>query len=166
MNDLKNTLLFRTFNLSFPGRKHVPGVRAWFSLIGLFRKKSHDAEMAEEIRQHLDGLIERNVTAGMSPEEARCAALRQFGGVEQIKEIAREQRVWMWAEQLWQDLAFACRVLWKSPAFSGANYVSSESARSRGRRRRGANDGAAWHCSVCHSGPASACRRSIQTHAL
>ena len=30
-------------------------------------------------RQHLDGLIERNVTAGMSPEEARYAALRQFG---------------------------------------------------------------------------------------
>jgi len=119
MNDFKNTLLFRTFNLSFPGRKLVPRVRAWFSrLIGLFRKKSHDAEMAEEIRQHLDGLIERNVTAGMSPEEARYAALRQFGGVEQIKEIAREQRVWMWAEQLWQDLAFACRVLWKSPAFT------------------------------------------------
>lgn len=74
--------------------------------------------MAEEIRQHLDGLIERNVAAGMSQEEARHAALRQFGGVEQIKEIAREQRVWMWLDQLWQDLRFGVRMLWRSPGFS------------------------------------------------
>jgi len=53
--------------------------------------------MAEEFRQHLDALIERNIAAGMSHEEARNAAFRQFGGVEQIKEAAREQRVWMWA---------------------------------------------------------------------
>src|SRR5437763_17094293 len=100
MNDLKNTLLFRTFNLSFPGRKHVPRVRAWFSLIGLFRTKSHDAEVAEEIRQHLDDLIERNVTACMSPREASCAALRQFCAVGQIKAIAREQRLCTCAAQL------------------------------------------------------------------
>ena len=50
--------------------------------------------MAEEMQAHVDLLTERNIAAGMSPEEARNAALRQFGGVEQIKEVAREQRVW------------------------------------------------------------------------
>ena len=74
-------------------------LRAWFSrFLGLFRKNRRNAEMAEEIRQHVDLLTERNIAAGMTPDEARRAALRQFGGVEQIKEVAREQRMWRWAD--------------------------------------------------------------------
>jgi predicted permease len=97
----------------------MPRLRAWVCrLLGLFRKTSREAEMAEEFRQHLDALIARNIAAGMSREEARNAALRQFGGVEQIKEVAREQRVWMWAHQLSQDVSFACRLLCKSPGFT------------------------------------------------
>jgi predicted permease len=97
----------------------MPQLRSWFCrLLGLFRKTSREAEMAEEIRQHLDSLTERNVAAGMSPKDARHAALREFGGVEQIKEIAREQRVWMWPDQLWQDLRFGLRMLLKQPAFT------------------------------------------------
>ena len=97
----------------------MPQLRSWFfRLLGIFRKKNRDAEMAEEIRQHLDSLIERNVAAGMPAEEARLAALRQFGGIEQIKELAREERVWMSADQFWQDLRFAARMLMKHPAFT------------------------------------------------
>jgi len=97
----------------------MPRIRAWFSrLLGLFRKSSRDAEMAEEIQQHLDRLTERNIAAGMSPRDARHAALRKFGGVEQIKEIAREERLWMSPDQLWRDFRFALRQLRKSPAFS------------------------------------------------
>lgn len=47
---------------------------------------------------------------------------------------------------------------------TGADCVSGESSGSCGRGRRGANNGAAGHCSVRHSSPAGACRRSIQTH--
>ncbi len=94
-------------------------LRAWFSrLFGRFHQNSRDAEIAEEIRQHIEGLIERNIAAGMSPEQARNAALQQFGRVQQIKEIAHEQRVWMWPDQLWQDLRFGARMLWRNPGFS------------------------------------------------
>ena len=94
-------------------------IRAWFSrLLGALRKSSRDAEMTEEIQQHIDLLTERNIAAGMSPRDARHAALRKFGGVEQIREVARQERVWMWPEQLWKDFRFALRQLRKSPAFT------------------------------------------------
>jgi predicted permease len=87
-------------------------------LTGLLRKKTGDQEMAEEMRQHLDDLTERNIAAGMSPNEARNSALRQFGAIESLKEIAREERVWMWPAQLWQDLRFGVRILRRNPGFS------------------------------------------------
>jgi predicted permease len=97
----------------------MPHVRAWFSrLFGLFRKSRRTAEIAEEIEQHVDLLTERNIAAGMLPHEARNAALREFGGVEQIKEVAREQRVWRWADEFVQDVRFGARMLLRTPGFS------------------------------------------------
>ena len=97
----------------------MPQLRAWFSrLFGLVRKNSREAEMAEEMQQHLDLLVERNIADGMSADAARCAALRQFGGIEQIKETAREQRIWRWADEFVQDVRFGARMLWRSPGFS------------------------------------------------
>ncbi len=97
----------------------MPRLRTWFSrLAGLFQKDKRDAEMAEEMQAHVDLLIERNIAAGMLPHEARNAALRQFGGVERVKEIAREQRVWRWADEFLQDLRFGARMLFRSPGFS------------------------------------------------
>lgn len=97
----------------------MPQLRAWFSrLFGFFRKNSRDIEMAEEMKQHVDLLIERNIAAGMSLPEARNAALREFGGFEQIREAAREQRVWRWADEFFQDVKFGARMLVRNPGFS------------------------------------------------
>src|SRR5215467_10384941 len=87
-------------------------------LFGALRKKRCDAEMAEEMQYHLDSLIDRKVAAGMSPMAALPAALREFGGVEQMKALAREQRRWMWPDQIGQDLRFGLRMLRRNPGFS------------------------------------------------
>jgi len=74
--------------------------------------------MAEEIQQHVDLLTERNIAGGMSATDARNAALREFGGIEQIKETARDQRVWRWADEFVQDVRFGARMLLRTPGFS------------------------------------------------
>jgi predicted permease len=97
----------------------MPQIRAWlYRFGGLFRKNSHETDMAEEMQQHIDGLTKRNIGAGMSPNDARNAAMREFGGVEQIKEAARDQRVWRVADEFVQDMRFGARMLFRNPGFA------------------------------------------------
>lgn len=79
--------------------------------------------MAEEIRLHIEWETERQIAAGIPPEEARYAALRQFGGIEQIKEIARDQRPAAWIGQLLRDLRLAARSLMRSPGFTATTIL-------------------------------------------
>ncbi len=73
--------------------------------------------MAAEMADHLERATAANIAAGMSPEEARFAARRQFGGIDQLKEAAREERTMSW-EYVWRDLRFAARSLRKAPTFT------------------------------------------------
>ncbi len=93
-------------------------MKIWSKLKSLFRKTKLDAEMSEEMRLHLELQTEKNLAAGMSPDEARYAAQRLFGGVEQIKEVARDQRGGLWLAQLGQDLRYAGRTLRKARGFT------------------------------------------------
>ena len=80
--------------------------------------------MDEEMRTHVEMRTQANIAAGMSPEEARRAALKSFGGMEQIKDICRDLRGVGWIESLLQDVRFGLRMLRRNPAFTGAAVLS------------------------------------------
>ncbi len=77
-----------------------------------------EREMQEEMAAHLEMQAEANRARGMDAEEARYAALRQFGGVAQVQERCRAQRGWTWLENLVRDLRVALRSLGRAPGFS------------------------------------------------
>ena len=87
-------------------------------LRSLFRKQQLDGDLDAEIRAHLGMLTEENIRRGMNPVEARQAARREFGGIEQTKELHRDQRSIPFFDALLQDLRFAFRGLRKRSAFA------------------------------------------------
>jgi putative ABC transport system permease protein len=87
-------------------------------VLGFFRKRRLYDNLAEELRAHVDALTEENIRRGMTPEKARYAAHRDFGGVEQTKELYREQRGLPFLDIALQDLRFTSRGWAKRPGFA------------------------------------------------
>ena len=75
-------------------------------------------ELDRDIREHIERETEDNVGRGLSPEEARCAALRKFGNVMRVEEDARAVWTPVWLEQLAGDVRHGLRVLRRSPGFT------------------------------------------------
>ncbi|HSE98975.1 MAG TPA: ABC transporter permease, partial [Blastocatellia bacterium] len=84
----------------------------------MFFKGRLERELEEEIRLHIEMQEEENLRRGMSGEEARRAAKRKFGGVEQVKEVYRERRGLPVVETTMQDVRYGARMLRKNPGFT------------------------------------------------
>ena len=98
--------------------------RLFAKLKNLFGRGRAEREMSREVSAHLTLLEDEFARRGMSAEEARMEARRAYGGVEQVKQLHREERSILWLEQTFADLRFAARSLLKSPGFAAVAVLT------------------------------------------
>jgi len=97
----------------------MPGLaklRSFFR--NLFSVRRVEKDLDDEVQSHLAMLVEENLRAGMSPEEAQRAARLELGGVEQVKEQVRIERAGTWLQSVFSDCRYAARQFRKNPAFT------------------------------------------------
>jgi len=87
-------------------------------LRNLFFSRRVDSDLEQEVQSQLEILIEEKMRAGMPAAEARRAAKIEMGGVEQLKEQVREERMGNWLQSVLSDCRYALRQLGKNPGSS------------------------------------------------
>ncbi len=96
-------------------------LRVWiWRALDLVLRRRRDDRLTEEIDTHLELLEAEQIARGLSPEDARLAARRAFGGVEPMKETYRDHGGIPVLDTLLQDFRFAGRLLWRDPAFAAS----------------------------------------------
>ncbi|MGA2182706.1 MAG: ABC transporter permease [Bryobacteraceae bacterium] len=93
-------------------------------LVALLRRRRLENELDDELRFHLEMETEENIRRGMSAEEARYAARRSFGGIEQTREAWRDRRFLPEVDAWARDLRHGARMLARSPLFTAFAVVS------------------------------------------
>ena len=87
-------------------------------LRNLFSSRRVDVDLDEEVRAHLALLADENIRAGMPPEEAQRAARIELGGIEQVKEQVREERMGHWLASVASDCRYGLRQLREHPGIT------------------------------------------------
>lgn len=84
----------------------------------LFRRQAETTRLNDELQFHLDQQLQENIAQGLSPEEARTAALRMFGNPALIRDQSRSSWSWNGLEKLVRNLRYGMRTLTRSPGFA------------------------------------------------
>jgi putative ABC transport system permease protein len=94
-------------------------IRVWWSrVIDAVLRRRRDDRLSEELGTHLDLLTDDHIARGMTPEDARLAARKAFGGIDQVRARYRDQRGLPSIESLLQDIRFAFRLLRRDRGFA------------------------------------------------
>ena len=96
----------------------------WSRIRAVFRRRALEDGLDDEIRFHLDHQIEKNLRAGLPPDEARRQAVLRFGGVEGVRERTRDQIRPALLQDLLRDLQYGTRLLRHAPGFTVAALVT------------------------------------------
>src|SRR5688500_15033926 len=107
------------------GRRQGPGGRMrrmWSRLRAMLRRLvdggAGDAELSEELRAFVEHDAASKIRSGMTPADARRAALIELGGAEQVKELVRDARAGARWDGIFRDIRYAMRSLGRAPGFS------------------------------------------------
>jgi predicted permease len=92
--------------------------------VGFSVWRKRDAELDEEVRRHLEMAVRERVERGESEEDASGAVLREFGGVELVKETTREAWGWQWLEEFFADMRYGLRMLAKNAGFTAVAVLT------------------------------------------
>ncbi len=92
--------------------------RLRMAMVSLFRRRQQTERLDVEMRFHLEQEVAERVRAGVTPEEARRAAMREFGNPAALREEARRSWSWGWLETMVRDVRFGTRSLRRSPGFT------------------------------------------------
>jgi putative ABC transport system permease protein len=90
-------------------------VKARSFLRNLLSSRGVDTDLDQEVHAHLEMLIAESIRSGMTQEEAQRNARIELGGVEQVKEQVREERLGNWLHSVLSDCRYGFRQLRKSP---------------------------------------------------
>src|ERR1700735_3348183 len=90
--------------------------------LSLFAHRKND--IADELESHLRMATQELIERGIRPEEARVHAIREFGNVPLVQDVATEMWGWLWVDRLLQDLRYSIRQMRRSPGFAATVIVT------------------------------------------
>ena len=100
-------------------------MRGFFSrVLDVILRRSREQRLTDEVQSHLDLLTDEYASRGLTMAEARLAARKSFGGVEQMKERYRDLRGFPMITELVQDTRYALRLMARERWFTAATVVA------------------------------------------
>src|SRR5262245_13655070 len=93
-------------------------------LRALLRSEAVDADLADEMREHFDRLVDEHRARGLSADAARAAARREFGPMTQLVEASRDQRGVAAILAAAQDVKYGLRLMRRAPGLAAAAILT------------------------------------------